>query len=127
MVYQAFPLQLIRIFGTESALYEEFAVKCFRVYLLANFLGGVQLCAGTLFQAIGQPIKATIVSLAKQVLFYIPAMVILAKVLDLTGILWAGPLAELLAFFLGGRLMVLELRKMDNQLPKTAEHIKRRG
>lgn len=39
----AFPLQLIRIFGTESALYEEFAVKCFRIYLLTNFLGGVQL------------------------------------------------------------------------------------
>ena len=60
LIYQLFPLQLIRIFGTESALYEEFAVKCFRIYLLTNFLGGVQLCAGTLFQAIGHPAKATV-------------------------------------------------------------------
>lgn len=79
LVYQLFPLQLIRILGSESALYEEFTVKCFRVYLMTNFIGGVQLCAGTLFQGIGHPAKATIVSLAKQVIFYILAMLILAS------------------------------------------------
>ena len=31
IIFQCFPLQLIRIFGTESALYEEFAVKCFHI------------------------------------------------------------------------------------------------
>ena len=114
VVYMAFPLQLIRIFGTESALYEEFAVKCFRIYLLTNFLGGMQLCAGTLFQAIGHPAKATVVSLAKQVIFYIPAMLILAKIFRLLGILWAGPVAEVLAFFLAAVLTVKELKKMGN-------------
>lgn len=114
VVYMAFPLQLIRIFGTESALYEEFAVKCFRIYLLTNFLGGMQLCAGTLFQAIGHPAKATVVSLAKQVIFYIPAMLILAKIFGLVGILWAGPVAEVLAFFLAAVLTVRELKGMGN-------------
>lgn len=112
LVYQLFPLQLIRIFGSESALYEEFAVKCFRVYLLTNFIGGVQLCAGTLFQAIGHPAKATVVSLAKQVIFYIPAMLILARVMGLMGILWAGPLAEVLACVLAIVLVVRELNQM---------------
>ncbi len=114
IVYIAFPLQLIRIFGTESALYEEFAVKCFRIYLLTNFLGGMQLCAGTLFQAIGHPAKATVVSLAKQVIFYIPAMLILAKAFGLVGILWAGPIAEVLAFFLAAVLARKELKGMGN-------------
>lgn len=114
IVYMAFPLQLIRIFGTESALYEEFAVKCFRIYLLTNFLGGMQLCAGTLFQAIGHPAKATVVSLAKQVIFYIPAMLILAKAFGLVGILWAGPIAEVLAFFLAAVLARKELKGMGN-------------
>lgn len=114
IVYMAFPLQLIRIFGTESALYEEFAVKCFRIYLLTNFLGGMQLCAGTLFQAIGHPAKTTVVSLAKQVIFYIPAMLILAKFFGLVGILWAGPAAEVLAFFLAAVLTGKELKQMGN-------------
>lgn len=114
IVYMVFPLQLIRIFGAGSALYEGFAVKCFRIYLLTNFLGGMQLCAGTLFQAIGHPGKATVVSLAKQVIFYIPAMLILAKIAGLTGILWAGPAAEVLAFFLAVVLTAKELKKMGN-------------
>lgn len=44
----------------------------------------------------GHPAKATVVSLAKQVIFYIPAMVILAKIFGLIGILLAGPVAEVL-------------------------------
>ena len=80
--------------------------------LLSSCLGGIQLCAGTLFQAIGKPAMATVVSLAKQVIFYIPAMLVLALIMGLDDILWAGPLSELLAFFLGGGLMLHELRKM---------------
>lgn len=114
IVYMAFPLQLIRIFGTESVLYEEFAVKCFRIYLLTNFLGGMQLCAGTLFQATGHPAKATVVSLAKQVIFYILAMLILAKAFGLIGILWAGSVAETLAFLLAAILTEKELKGMGN-------------
>lgn len=115
VVFQAFPLQLIRIFGTESPLYEEFAMKCFRIYLRTYFLSGIQLCAGTLFQAIGHPAKATIVSLAKQVIFYIPAMLVLSRIIGLTGILWAGPVAETLACILATSLMYRELKRMRHK------------
>ena len=37
-IFQVFPEQIIGIFGQESDLYVEFAVKCFRIYLLACFL-----------------------------------------------------------------------------------------
>ena len=52
-------------------------------------LAGVQLCATVFFQAIGQSVKATVVSLSKQLLFYVPAMLILSKCIGLVGILWA--------------------------------------
>ena len=113
IVFQCFPLQLIRIFGTESELYEKFAVQCFRIYLLLTFLNGVQMCAGVLFQAIGQPVKAAVASLSKQLLFYVPAMLIVSQILGLTGILWAGPVADVLAFVLSGVLCIRELKKMD--------------
>ena len=112
IIFQCFPLQLIRIFGTESALYEEFAVKCFHIYLLLTFLNGLQMCAGVLFQAIGQPMKAAITSLSKQVIFYIPAMLILSRFFGLTGILMAGPVADALAFILSGAFCFKEIKKM---------------
>ena len=113
IIFQCFPLQLIRIFGTESALYEEFAVKCFHIYLLLTFLNGLQMCAGVLFQAIGQPMKAAVTSLSKQVIFYIPAMLILSHFFGLTGILMAGPTADALAFILSGAFCFKEIKKME--------------
>ena len=111
IIFQCFPLQLIRIFGTESSLYEEFAVQCFRIYLLLTFLNGAQMCAGVLFQAIGQPVKAAVASLSKQLLFYIPAMLILSRIWGLTGILMAGPTADILAFILCIILCFKEVKK----------------
>ena len=120
IVFQCFPLQLIRIFGTESSLYEEFAVKCFHIYLLLTFLNGLQMCAGVLFQAIGQPMKAAVTSLSKQVIFYIPAMLILSHFFGLTGILMAGPTADALAFVLSGAFCFKEIKKME-QIGQNAE------
>lgn len=115
VIFQLFPLQLIRIFGTESAQYEEFAVDCFHIYLLLVMLAGVQLCASVFFQAIGQPVKATVVSLSKQLLFYVPAMLLLSRFLGLTGILWAGPVADALAFLLSGILCLRELKRLGSR------------
>lgn len=115
IIYMLFPLQLIRIFGAGDALYEEFAVKCFRIYMLCSFLGGVQLCAGSFFQSIGRPVLATIISLGKQVIFYIPVLLLLPKLLGLTGLLWAGPIAEIAAFIMAIILMMRETKRMGKE------------
>ncbi len=112
IVFQCFPLQLIRIFGTESSLYEEFAVQCFHVYLMLTFLNGLQMVTGVFFQAIGQPVKAAVAALSKQLLFYIPAMLICSRFWALTGVLAAGPVADVMAFVLCAALCFRELKKM---------------
>lgn len=123
LVFQLFPLQLIRIFGTESSLYEEFAIQCFHVYLALTMLAGLQLCAGVFFQAIGQPVKATLVSLSKQLLFYVPAMIILARFFGLTGILLAGPVADALAFTLSCLLCLQKLKKLNQLTVRQRQHV----
>ena len=80
----------LRLFGAESPLYEEFGVKCFRIYLLLTFLNGVQACAGVFFQAIRKPVKAAITSMSKQLLFILPAMLILTRLIGAEGVLWSG-------------------------------------
>lgn len=71
------------------------------------------MCTGVLFQAIGQPVKAAVASLSKQLLFYVPAMLIVSRISGLTGVLWAGPIADALAFILCFILCVHELKKME--------------
>ena len=114
-VFQLFPEVIISIFGSESALHQEFAVKSLKIFLLLIALNGFQLCTGVFFQAIGKPVQATLVSLSRQVLFLLPALVILPRFLGVEGDLWAGPVGDACALVLALTLGFLELRKTDSQ------------
>ncbi|MFR2849748.1 MAG: MATE family efflux transporter, partial [Hungatella hathewayi] len=77
LVFQFFPMSVVSLFGSEEGLYNEFAVKCFRIFLLFCVLNGFQTVAGIYMQAIGKPIKAAAISLSRQIVFMIPAAIIL--------------------------------------------------
>lgn len=110
-VFQLFPKAIISIFGSESSLYQEFAVKSLKFFLLLIPLKGFQLCTGVFFQGIGKPAQATLVSLSRQVLFLPPALLILPHFLGVEGALWAGPVGNACAFVLALMLGWLELHK----------------
>ena len=93
-IFQLCPEYIINLFGQESELYMEFAVKCFRVYLLACFMIGAGAVTGIFFQAIGRPAPATLLSLSRQIIFLIPAMLFFGYLRGVEGILWAGPVGD---------------------------------
>ena len=94
ILFQAIPEQLISIFGSGDENYMEFACIAFRTYLLLCICNGIQIPAGIFFQAIGKSVKSAILSLSRQVLFLIPAMLILGKLFGLQGFLYSGPVAD---------------------------------
>lgn len=96
-VFQVFPEAIIHIFGQESELYMEFAVKCFRIYLLACFMIPFGMVIGIFYQAIGKPVPAMAISLSRQIVFLIPAMFILSAVWGIDGLLWSGPVSDMLS------------------------------
>ncbi|MDE7333329.1 MAG: polysaccharide biosynthesis C-terminal domain-containing protein [Lachnospiraceae bacterium] len=98
LVFQLAPMSIVRLFGSESELYNEFAVKCFRIFLLACPINGLQMATGIFFQAIGKPTQATVLSLSRQIVYLLPATLLLPLALGVEGALWAGPLADVLAF-----------------------------
>ena len=93
-IFQFCPEYIINLFGQESDLYMEFAVKCFRVYLLACFMIGAGAVTGIFFQAIGKPVPAALLSLSRQIIFLIPAMLLFGYLWGVEGILWAGPVGD---------------------------------
>ncbi len=98
LVFQFAPMSIVNLFGSESELYNEFAVKCFKIFLLACPINGLQMATGVFFQAIGKPTQATVLSLSRQIVYLLPATMLLPMVLGVEGALWAGPLADVLAF-----------------------------
>lgn len=56
----------------------------------------------------GKPVKSAILSLARQIIFFVPAALILPQFFGVVGVLWTGPVADGLAFVLSLVLLLYE-------------------
>ena len=112
LIFQLCPQLIINLFGQEDELYNEFAQLCFRIFIALVTLNSFQITSGIFFQAIGNPVKAAILSLSRQIGFLVPAMLILPKFFGIEGLLYAGPTADSLAFILAIILVTIEVRKI---------------
>ena len=102
LVFQLFPRQITAIFGGGggSELYFDFAEKYLRIYLMMVCISGVQPLTVNYFTAIGSVRTGLILSLSRQGLFLLPLLILLPHIFGLDGALYAGPIAEILAFIL---------------------------
>lgn len=110
-LFQFAPMCVVSVFGSEEGLYNEFAVKCFRIFLMLCPLNGFQTVAAIYQQAIGKPVKSAVVTLSRQIVFLVPVAILLPRVIGVTGVLWSGPVADGLAFILALILIGYEMRK----------------
>ena len=116
VLFQTIPDKLISIFGTqEGQLYVEFACMTFRIYLSLCIFSGIQIASGIFFQAIGKSSRSAILSLSRQILFLIPAMIILCSKFGVKGILYSGPVADALAFTISAILIIVELKNLGKK------------
>mgnify|MGYP004460155841 FL=1 len=127
VLFQTIPEQLISIFGSGSELYNEFACLTFRIMLLLTICNSVQIVSGIFFQAIGKSGKSAFLSLSRQILFLIPAMIIMSSIIGVKGVLYAGPIADGLAFIISVILLITEnknLNKKEVNITALSEDIK---
>lgn len=112
ILFQTIPDKLILIFGSGDTLYMEFACIAFRTYLMLVICNGVQIPAGIFFQAIGKGVKSAFISLSRQILFLIPAMLLFGHLFGIHGVLFAGPFADGLAFIIASTLLIVETKHL---------------
>ena len=112
LIFQLKPMLLISLFGAEEGLYNEFAQKCFRIFLLLCICSSLHTVTCIFLQSIGRSIKSAVLSLSRQIIFFIPLAIVMSGVMGLEGVLWAGPVADTLAFVLAMILVIYELKKM---------------
>lgn len=112
ILFQSIPDKLISIFGSGNEKYMEFACLAFRRYLLLVICNGIQIPSGIFFQAIGKAQKSAVLSLSRQIIFLVPAMLILGNIFGIEGILFSGPVADGLSFIIAGTLIISEVRKL---------------
>ena len=93
--------------GSNEPLYMEYAKLVFRLFLATTTLTCFIKMSSIFFQSCGEPIKATISSLLRDVLFFIPAVIILPLIAEnnepgsgIVAILYAPMIADTIAFLI---------------------------
>lgn len=114
LIFQFAPMSVVSLFGAEDDLYNEFAVMAFRTFLLLCPLTGFQTVIAVYLQAVGKPVKSALLSLSRQIIFFVPAALILPIFLGVAGVLWTGPVADGLAFVFSVALLVYERRQLHH-------------
>ncbi|HBR28069.1 MAG TPA: MATE family efflux transporter [Firmicutes bacterium] len=112
---QLFPDQLIRLFSTEAVLIKE-GVYALRLVILMVPIVAVQIVGAAFFQAIGKVIPAIILTLSREILLFIPFVLILPRFFGLFGIWVSFPVADFFAALITTILLIREMRMMEREL-----------
>lgn len=113
IMFQFFPQSIIDLFGRNNELYNEFAVKAFKIFLMLCIFIGFELTTMIFFQSIGKPIKSIILTLCKQTIFIIPLMIILPRFFGVEGVLYAGPCAEIVSALIAFVLIRKQFKEFE--------------
>lgn len=102
----AFPLKTVEIFTKLTPEIREISVFAIRLSFLGCFMMGMQVCVSLYFQTIGKPKLSIFLSLSRQVIFMIPALLLLPMLCpmigwpQLNGVWCAFAVSDTLSFFL---------------------------
>ncbi len=112
---QTIPTKLIGLFGKNEKELIEVGSKAMRVYLSMLPIIGFQIVSSNYFQATGKPKQAMLLSLSRQVIVLIPALIILPRLFKLNGVWMAGPVSDLIASIITARFLIKDLKQLDNE------------
>lgn len=117
LIAQIFPNQIMWIFNKDPNLIKE-GSKVLRIVISMVPFIGIQVVGATLFQALGKAIPSLVLSLSRQVLFFIPLVLILPRIneLGLLGIWMTFPLADLLSTIVTTFLLKREVNKLKTEM-----------
>lgn len=123
VLFEFCPEVIINIFGSNSenpALYMQFATLTFRIFLSLVTLTCVTKVISIFFQAVGEPLKAVVISLSRDIVLFIPLVIILPRVMDnIDGVLWAAPIADIVGIIISASLAIVYLRRLGKNLKPT--------
>lgn len=112
LFFEVCPEIIIKLFGTESDLYMEFAVNTFRIFLMFVTFTCIIKVISIFFQAVGEPTKAAVVSLSRDIVCFVPLVIFLPSIMGINGALWAAPIADVIGIILSSTLVLILFKKL---------------
>ena len=95
IVLVVFANPIVALFGTDAEMVG-LAEKALRLNAVLFITFGFQMVYASLYLAIGKSLVGSVLSLSRQGIFFFPLVFVLPRLLDLTGVIWVQPMADLL-------------------------------
>jgi len=105
------------LFSKDTGSLRELGILTIRIVTLMSPIIGFQMMSGQLFQAIGKPVQAAILSLSRQILFFIPMIIFLPILFGkiglrpIYGVYSTFPLADFCSAFISAVFIFRQFKK----------------
>ncbi|HHU75893.1 MAG TPA: MATE family efflux transporter [Firmicutes bacterium] len=114
IISRFWPAQLIGFFNQNPDLIQ-LGTRALSIFFMFLPLVGLQLIGAGYFQAVGKPVQATILSLSRQVIIFIPLLLALPLYWGLDGIWRAAAISDVGAFLLTSIWLWYEAKQLGGQ------------
>lgn len=112
LITRLFPDVIIRLFSKDIELIE-FGTHAVKAWFLCLPVVGFQVVSTSYFQAVGKAKSAAFLTSTRQLLFLIPAVLVLPVMFGVDGILYAAPFADIMSAIITGGWLFKEFRSVN--------------
>jgi len=105
---------LLSLFSVRHEIIEA-GVKNFKMFYSTFILYGIMIMTLTFFQSIGDGKKAGIIVLLRQLVLFVPAILLLPKLFGVSAVWWAEPIVDFTMIIAGLFLMLNVIRKIEKE------------
>ncbi|MDD4237864.1 MAG: MATE family efflux transporter [Desulfotomaculaceae bacterium] len=115
IIIRLFATPIVMLFSKGEPVLTQLSVHALLTFFALFPIVGFQILGSNYFQAVGKPVQSTILSLSRQVLFFIPFLLILPNFWGLEGVWRAAPMADVLAVTFTATFLSFELRELKKK------------
>lgn len=111
IITRLFPKQLVSMFNQDPELLAFGDMAIYSWFLMLPLVG-FQIIGANFFQAIGRSKSAMFLTLTRQIIFLIPAVLLFPRIWGIQGLLYAAPFADVLSTLLTGTFFFMVMKDL---------------
>ncbi|MDD2586538.1 MAG: MATE family efflux transporter [Syntrophomonadaceae bacterium] len=113
LAIRIWPTPLVELFSNGDTALTVMTTHAMMIFFAVLPVIGFQVISSTYFQAVGKARQSAVLSLSRQVLFFIPLLLVLPHFWGIDGVWRTAPIADLLSVILTTIFIFSEMRKLE--------------
>ncbi len=117
-----FPVPCVTLFAKDSPELIDAAAHGLRIFVMFFPVIGVQIVSTAFFQSIGHAGKSILLSLTRQLIFLLPAILIIPQFMDnkVDGVWYAGPFSDAMATLVSVYLLTKQIKQLRSGMKSSS-------